>query len=157
MALKGKLQLDGSNEKYTLVECEYRLARWYGQDGRPYDGPFGGKIVATIVTPAKGHILYEWMLDDFMKKDGTIALVTSVNDTNKTSYRYVRFEDAFCTNLFEYFNGTNNVMMTTRIEITARKITFSDTAGAALGYDWSKHSPISSSTERPKLILDGIK
>ena len=153
MAIKGKLELDDSNEKYTVVECDYLLSRWFNPiDGKPFDGPFGGTINVTIATPAKGHGLYEWMLDEDMKKDGTIALVTNVNDTNKTAYRYIKFEDAYCTNLFEYFNGKNTNMMTTRIVITAQKIIFSDAYGSSLGYDRATHSPIHTSGKRPEIL-----
>ena len=52
MAIKGTLQFKDITEKYTVVECDYLLSRWFSTyDGKPYDGPFGGTINVTIATP----------------------------------------------------------------------------------------------------------
>lgn len=135
MALKGTLQIDGSSDKFSLVECEYRLSQGVDTNGTPDEGVCGGVIIVTIVTPSKGKIFYEWMLYDNRKKDGIITLVTNVNDKNKTSYRFVHFQEGYCVNLYEYFNSHNSVMMTTRIVISARKIFFTDGSGAGIGLD----------------------
>ena len=135
MALKGTLSIDGNTERYTLVECEYRLTQAVSVDGIPEDGVHAGTIVATIVTPTKGYVLYEWMLNDFMKKDGNLCFVTNVNNINKSGTRNIRFEDAFCIDLYEYFNNHNSVMMTTRLVIQARKIMFGDSSNTGIGLD----------------------
>lgn len=153
MAIKGTLQFKDITEKYTVVECDYLLSRWFSTyDGKPYDGPFGGTINVTIATPAKGHGLYEWMLKADMTIDGTITLVTNLNDTKKTACRYIKFEDAYCTNLFEYFNDKNNNMMTTRIVINAQRMIFSDGYGNSLGYNRVDHKPIHTMGKSPDII-----
>lgn len=154
MAIKGTLEFKNRTEKYSVVECDYLLSRWFSTyDGKPYDGPFGGTINVTIVTPAKGHGLYEWMLKEDMKIDGTITLVTNVNDTKKTACRSIKFEDAYCTNLFEYFNQKNTNMMTTRIVINAQKMIFSDSYDNSLGYNRADHQPIHTmGGKRPSLL-----
>jgi hypothetical protein len=153
MAIKGTLQLKGSDTKYSVVECDYLVSRWFNTyDGKPYDGPFGGTINVTIATPAKGHGLYEWMLNDDMKKDGTITLVTNLNDSKKTAYRYLIFENAYCTNLFEYFNQKNTNMMTTRIVITALRFYFSDGNGNSIGYSNELHRTLHQTGGRPSII-----
>ena len=92
------------------------------------------------------------MLKEDMTIDGTITLVTNVNDTKKTAYRYIKFEDAYCTNLFEYFNDKNNNMMTTRIVINAQRMIFSDGNGNSLGYDKKDHKPIYTTGKRPSIL-----
>lgn len=154
MAIKGTLKLKDQPEEYSVVECDYLLSRWFSTyDGKPYDGPFGGTINVTIVTPAKGHSLYEWMLHADMKKDGTITLITNVNNSKKTAYRFIKFEDAYCTNLFEYFNDKNTNMMTTRIVIHATRTFFGDGNNISLGYNWEDHRPIFTSTSQRPTIL----
>ena len=153
MAIKGTLKFKDSDTKYSVVECDYLLSRWFSTyDGKPYDGPFGGTINVTIVTPAKGHGLYEWMLNEDMKKDGTITLVTNLNDSKKTAYRFLKFESAYCTNLFEYFNEKNTNMMTTRIVITALRIIFADGNEHSIGYDRESHSRIITTGGRPSIV-----
>ena len=135
MALKGKLQIDGSSAKFTLVECEYRLSQGVDTDGKPCTGVCGGVIIATIVTPAEGIHFFDWILCDARKKDGIVSLVTNVNDRNKTSYRFIHFKEAHCVNLYEYFNSHNSTMMTTRVTISARSIFFTDGTGTGIGMD----------------------
>ena len=135
MALKGKLQIDGSSTKFTIVECEYRLSQGVDTDGKPETGVCGGVIIVTIVTPAQGVIFHDWFLCDSRKKDGIVSLVTNVNDKNKTSYRYIHFKEAYCVNLYEYFNNHNSTMMTTRVTISARSIFFTDGSGTGIGMD----------------------
>ena len=135
MALKGKLQIYGSTAEFTIVECEYRLSQGVDTDGKPNTGVCGGVIIATIVTPAQGVIFHDWFLCDSRKKDGIVSLVTNVNDKNKTSYRYINFKEAYCVNLYEYFNSHNSTMMTTRVTISARSIFFTDGSGTGIGMD----------------------
>ena len=134
MALKGKLQIDGSTAKFTLVECEYRLSQGVGTNGKPETGVCGGVIIATIVTPAKGIHFFEWLLCDGRKKDGIISLVTNVNKS-VPSYRFIHFKEAHCVNLYEYFNSHNSTMMTSRVTISARSIFFTDGTGTGIGMD----------------------
>lgn len=135
MALKGTFQIDDNNDIYTLVECEYRLSQSVSADGLPQAGVTGGLIIATIVTPTKGYALYEWMVNDFMKKDGKLSFITNVNGRTLPATRCIRFEEAFCTDLYEYFNGQDSSMMTTRLSIQARKILFADHTGQGIGID----------------------
>ena len=135
MAIKGTLTIDGTSQTFTLQECEYRLTQKVNVDGVPSAGVCGGLIIATIITPTKGFALYEWMVNDFMKKDGTISFVTNVNSKTLPATRSIRFEEAFCTDLFEYFNGNDKSMMTTRLSIQARKILLCDTSGQGIGID----------------------
>lgn len=160
MALKGKLQIDGSSAKFNIVECEYRLSQGVDTDGKPSTGVCGGVIIVTIVTPAEGIHFFDWMLCDGRQKDGIVTLVTNVN--SKTSYRYIHFKEASCVNLYEYFNGHNSTMMTTRVTISARSIFFTDGTGSGIGMDNSSKeligaaqgltTPLGEGKSRPYLL-----
>lgn len=157
MAIKGTLKIDGCSETFTLQECEYRLSQTVSVDGIPTSGVCGGLIIATIVTPTKGFVLYEWMLNDFMKKDGTISFVININDKSKKGTRTIRFEEAFCTNLFEYYNGLDKTMMTTRIAINARKIMFGDNTGQGIGLDNQTKKVIEGSVQAVDVLKQKAK
>jgi hypothetical protein len=154
MALKGKLQIDGSTAKFTIVECEYRLSQGVDTDYKPETGVCGGVIIATIVTPAQGVIFFEWLLNA-RRKDGIVSLVTNVNDKNKTSYRYIHFKEATCVNVYEYFNSHNSTMMTTRVTISARSIFFTDGSGTGIGMDNSSKELIDASQGLTDPLGDG--
>ena len=155
MALKGNLQIDGSTAKFTIVECEYRLSQGVDTDGKPETGVCGGVIIVTIVTPAQGVIFHDWFLCDSRKKDGIVSLVTNVNDKNKTSYRFIHFKEAYCVNLYEYFNSHNSTMMTTRVTISARSIFFTDGTGTGIGMDNNSKELIDASQGLTTPLGDG--
>jgi hypothetical protein len=155
MALKGKLQIDGSSAKFTLEECEYRLSQGVDTNGKPNTGVCGGVIIATIVTPAEGIHFFDWLICDGRKKDGIISLVTNVNDKNKTSYRFIHFKEAYCVNLYEYFNSHNSTMMTTRVTISARSIFFTDGTGTGIGMDNNSKALIDASQGLTTPLGDG--
>lgn len=143
MALKGTLKIE--NEVFTLIECEYHLSKKVSVDGLPEDGTHVGTIFVTIATPSNGVTLHEWVLNDYLKKDGILSFVTNVN-TKKPAVRTIVFQDAYCTDLFEYFNGQNSVMMATRIAISARKVLFGDGSGMGIGLDNDKKTVIEGAT-----------
>jgi hypothetical protein len=139
MALKGQLKIEGINDSYTVVECEYYFNQSVNRNnGLPESGMDAGQIIVTIVTPSKGKPLYEWMLDEFNYLNGVIKLVTNVN-SHRPANRYVWFLNGKCVNLYEYFNSHNSVMMTTRLTIQPAKMGFMDgdkLDGASVGYDF---------------------
>ena len=139
MALKGKMKIEGMTDMFTVVECEY----YFNQKVNPNNGLVesgleAGQIIVTIVTPAKGKPLYEWMLDEFHYLNGVILLVTNVN-SHRPANRHIWFENAKCIHLYEYFNSHNSVMMTTRLTIQPAKMGFIDGNkfdSASVGYDF---------------------
>lgn len=142
MALKGEMLLEGVNDRFTVVECEYYLHQNVNpNNGLPQSGIEAGQIIVTIASPTKGLPLYEWMIDEFHYLNGAIDLVTNVN-SHRPAHRMVWFENAKCVNLYEYFNSHNSVMMTTRLTIQPAKMGFvdgfdlSNNNGNLIGYDF---------------------
>lgn len=141
MALKAVMAIEGVDTQFSVVECEYSMNQKVNpNNGLPEYGLNASQIVVTIVTPAKGRPLYEWMMDEFHFLNGIIRLVTNVN-SHHPAYRHVWFENAKCVGLYEYFNNHNSVMMTTRLTIQPAKMGFCDGAhleSSNIGYDFRK-------------------
>lgn len=133
------MRIEGVNENYTVVECEYSFKQNVNSNnGLPQSGLEASQIIVTIVTPSKGGQLYEWMLDEFHYLNGVIRLITNVN-SHTPAKRFIWFENAKCVGLYEYFNGQNSVMMTTRLTIQPAKMGFAEGdkyEGTSLGYDF---------------------
>ena len=145
MAVKGRMAIEGVEKNYTVVECEYNIHQNVNpSNGLPESGIEASQITVTIITPAKGLPLYEWMLDEFHFLNGMIDLVTNVNSNHNPAHRAIWFENAKCVNLYEYFNSQNSVMMTTRLTIQPAKMGFVDglelknNGGNLIGYDFRK-------------------
>lgn len=141
MALKAAMAIEGVDELYSVVECEYSMNQKVNpNNGLPEYGLNASQIVVTIVTPPKGRPLYEWMMDEFHFLNGIIRLVTNVNSL-QPAYRHVWFENAKLVGLYEYFNKNDSVMMTTRLTIQPAKMGFVDGAHldtSNIGYDFRK-------------------
>lgn len=141
MALKATLNIIGIDQEYTVVEFEHRLSQTVNTNGIPEDGPHGGMLVVTINTPEKNYDLYNWMLTSKKTVDGCVCL--QINARNRqTSFKTIHFEDAYCTNFYEFFNNQNKNMMTIRLVINAEKVYFIDGDGNGHGLDTRKQSEI---------------
>lgn len=141
MALKAAMAIEGVDGLFSVVECEYSMNQKVNlSNGLPAYGLTASQIVVTIVTPAKGRPLYEWMMDEFHFLNGVIRLVTNVN-SHQPAYRHVWFENAKLVDIYEYFNNHNSVMMTTRLTIQPAKMGFVDGSHldtSNIGYDFRK-------------------
>jgi len=135
MALKGTLKIIGAPSDYNIVECEYKLTQQVGFDGTPSAGVVGGKVIVTIVSPEKSRFLHEWMLHDHMQHDAWIYLDVSYNRFSDNATRRIFVEDAYCIELFEYFNNQNSNMTTMRLTIYATRIQFLDLMSTGVGLD----------------------
>ena len=149
------MKIEGVNEKYTVVECEYNMSQHVNpNNGLPESGLSASQLIVTIVSPAKGRPLYEWMMDEFHYLNGLIRLVTNVN-SHHPAQRHVWFENAKCVGLYEYFNSHNSAMMTTRLTIQPAKMGFVDgnkLEETNIGYDFRKRRRC---LERPEKDIEG--
>lgn len=123
MALTAKLEIEGNNNTYNVLECDYEFTQAIDQTGRPSDRPRGGLINIMIVAPDDTDMVFhEWMRDKFTSKEGKITLV--VNRNNVDIPRTISFKDAYCVKLFEYFNNNNHIQMYSKLTIAAGTIKF---------------------------------
>jgi len=121
MALYAKLTIEG--RQYNVMECEYEFTQAVDITGRPSDRPRGGMLHVTIQSPDdKDLMLHEWMRDKDTTRDGT--LVMYVNRDSVNAPKTIKFQDAYCVRLYEYFNDNNNLPMYTKLGIMAGTLTF---------------------------------
>lgn len=121
MALEAKLDIDG--KKYDLIECEYEFSQPIKENRMPAGRTGGGIIHFTILSPDDSNTMFHaWMMDKTLHKNGTI--VFSVVKDAKTSKKSLKFENAYCIRLHEYFSKHNSSEMLMRITISASKVKF---------------------------------
>jgi hypothetical protein len=121
MALTAGLHID--NHTYSVMECEYEFTQAVDVTGRPSDRPRGGVINVVLVAPDDSDLsLHEWMRDKDSTKDGTIVL--EVNRDAVKALKTIKFEEAYCIRLYEYFNDNNALPMYLKLSIMASSITF---------------------------------
>ncbi|CCH03391.1 hypothetical protein FAES_5392 [Fibrella aestuarina BUZ 2] len=86
--------------------------------GRPASATYGGKLTISFNTTAD-PLVTNWMFNPAKQWSGTITYVDMVGVTLKT----VSFQNAFCLDLQEDFDGTNNSAdMVTTIVISPEKL-----------------------------------
>ena len=128
MALQGNLIVDGASDGYGIVECAYEFNQLTDESGKPTSRPRGGIITFVTPTPKDGDTLfYQWMFNKTQTHSGKfIFVVYAKNNTrcNKT----IKFENAYCVGLKEYFNNSDSRLMYTTVTISAEKIIVSGEA-----------------------------
>lgn len=121
MALIAELQID--NRRYSVLECEYEFTQEVDVTGRPSDRPRGGVINLVIMSPDDTDVsMHEWMRDKETTKDGLLTLY--VNKDSVNAPKTIKFEDAYCIRLYEYFNDNNTLPMYMKLSIMASRIVF---------------------------------
>lgn len=123
MAFIANLNIEGRS--YQVMECDYEFSQEVDVTGRVSDRPRGGLINVVIVSPDDSDLsLHEWMRDKETLKSGSLVLF--VNRDATFASKTVRFDDAYCVRLYEYFNNQNSMPMYTKISIMAQSIIFGD-------------------------------
>lgn len=121
MALLAELRID--NRRYSVLECEYEFTQETDVTGRPSDRPRGGVINIVLMAPDDSDVsMHEWMREKDMTKDGVLTLF--VNRDSVKAPKTIKFENAYCIRLYEYFNDNNTLPMYLKLSIMAGKITF---------------------------------
>lgn len=116
------------SNKYDLVECEYEFFQSIDESGKPSSRTQSGLI--KFVMPAQGDddpFFYNWMFSRAEKHSGTIEMLLST-DEGKQKYLHLYFEDAYMVNMYQYFNNNNSLLVRTKVTLSAKKITFGNSA-----------------------------
>ena len=132
MALQGQLTIAGiAGRTYGIIECAYEFNQAVDDTGKPTSRPRGGTI--TFVMPASSDdniFFYEWMFHKTQQYDGVFVFtVYSVN--NRRSYKTVKFKNAYCISLKDYFNNNDSQLMYTTVTLSAEIITVGGLVGQA--------------------------
>lgn len=119
------------------MECAYDFSQTVDDTGKPVSRPQGGTI--TFVMPASSDddlFFYKWMFNKTAVKSGQFHF-TVYTHANKLSYKTVRFINAYCIGLKDYFNDNDSRLMYTTVTISAEKIEVGTGGAALFSNEWT--------------------
>jgi len=116
MSFKAILTID--SKEYPVLGCSYNLNRMVDHTGRPSSEVMGGEINLMVEAGDESE-WFEWMVDQWKTKDGTIAFYDRDEETTK---RTLTFTTAYITALSESFNP--GAPFSVSLSLTAQKIDF---------------------------------
>jgi len=135
MALQGNLTI--GEKTYGVVECAYEFHQSIDETGKPVSRPQGGTI--TFVMPSTSDedlFFYKWMFNKTEVKDGVFKF-TVFSNQNKQSTKTVKFTQAYCIELKDYFNDNDSKLMYTTVTLSARVISIGDRDYAKFNNEWT--------------------
>ena len=118
MALQGQVRIQGGGE-YGIVECEYEFSQAVDDTGKPTTRTMGGTI--RFVMPATcddDQFFYKWMFNKTAVYSGTFRFCVFSND-NRRRYKTIKYKNAYCIRLKDYFNDHDSKLMYTDVTISA--------------------------------------
>ena len=105
-------------KEYKVLNVTYDLAQETDPSGRPSAVTRGGRIMVEVESTG-GTELFEWMTNNFERKDGSIRFIK--RDSNAT-LKELKFTEAYMVKYKENFNHTGDNPLTETFMISARKI-----------------------------------
>ena len=135
MALQGKLEIGGRT--YGIVQCQYDFNQSCDETNKPTSRPRGGTI--TFVIPSTSDddtFFYKWMFSKTEVNSGQFTFTVWSNQ-NRRSYKTVKFENAYCIGLKDFFNNSDSRLMYTTVTIVAEIITIGANDIAEYNNEWT--------------------
>lgn len=116
MSFKTKLKVAG--KEVNVLHCSYALKQETDATGRPAAITRGGKITLTV--EATGDTtFFEWMCNNFERKDGSIVYIKRDNDA---TLKELRFTEAYMVDYRETFDSTGESPISETFTISAKTI-----------------------------------
>lgn len=116
MSFKAKLKVGG--KEVNVLSCHYAMKQETDATGRPAAITRGGKITLTVES-TNDTTFFEWMCNNFERKDGSIVFIK--RDTDAT-LKELKFTEAYMVNYEEYYDGVNERPVTETFTLSARQI-----------------------------------
>jgi len=116
MSFKAKLNVGG--KEMNVLSCSYDLTQEVDATGRPSSVTRGGRIKLTVESTGETD-LFEWMCNNFERKDGTITFYK--RDTDSKS-KELAFTEGYLVKYEEKFNAVDNMPMAEAFVISAREL-----------------------------------
>lgn len=117
MSFKSKLVVGGKT--LNILNAEYKLFQETDATGRPSSITRGGEVTISVESTGDSFF-YEWMTDNFDRKDGTIEY--SKRDTD-AKLKEVKFTEAYMVAYKEEFDSTGSNPLVETFTISARELT----------------------------------
>ncbi len=116
MAFKAKLKVGG--KELNILDLSYSLRQETDATGRPSSITRGGKL--TMTTESTGDTtLFEWMCNNFERKDGTIQFIKRDSDA---TLKELNFKEGYLIEYAESFDSTGENPVAEKFTISAREI-----------------------------------
>jgi len=116
MSFKAKFTVDGTD--YNVLHCNFNLRQETDATGRPSSITRGGNI-NVVVESTDSTALFEWMCDNYMRKDGTITFNKRDEDSKM---KELNFTEAYMIGYEESFDHAGTGAMITSFNLSAREI-----------------------------------
>jgi len=116
MSFKAKLKVAGKD--VNVLQCHYQLKQETDATGRPSSITRGGKITMTVESTGD-TTFFEWMCNNFERKDGIITFIKRDTDAK---LKELNFKEAYLVEYRENFDSTGESPVTETFTISAREI-----------------------------------
>ena len=116
MSFKAKLTVAGKD--YNVLECNYDLKQEVDASGRPSSVTRGGQINLTVESTGE-TTLFEWMCNNFERKDGSVTFFKRDTDAK---LKELSFTEGYLVYYKEKFDAVDNKPMSETFTISAHEI-----------------------------------
>jgi hypothetical protein len=116
MSFKAKLTVGGRT--MNVLSCNYDLTQEVDATGRPSSVTRGGRIMLTVES-TENTDMFEWMCNNFERKDGTVTFLKRDTDAKQ---KELSFTEGYLVKYEEKFNAFDNLAMAESFTISAREI-----------------------------------
>lgn len=116
MSFKSRLKVAG--KEVNVLACSYALKQETDATGRPSSITRGGKITLTVESTGDTGF-FEWMTNNFERKDGAIVFVK--RDTDAT-LKELKFKEAYLVDYKENFDSSDDSPITETFTLSAQSI-----------------------------------
>jgi len=116
MSFKAKLKVAG--KEHTVLHCSYDLNQEVDPTGRPSSVTRGGRIYLTVESNGETGF-FEWMTNNFERKDGSIVFIK--RDTDAT-LKEVNFKEGYLIKYKENFDASGQNPLTETFTISAKEL-----------------------------------
>ncbi|MBK8520989.1 MAG: type VI secretion system tube protein TssD [Ferruginibacter sp.] len=117
MSFKAKFKAAG--KELNVLDAHYSLHQEVDPTGRPSSITRGGQITLTVESNQETD-LYEWMCNNFERKDGSVVFLKRDSDA---TLKELKFKEGYLIGFEESFHSSNTNPMTITFTISCKEMT----------------------------------
>lgn len=117
MSFKAKFKAAG--KELNVLDAHYSLHQEVDPTGRPSSITRGGQITLTVESNQETD-LFEWMCNNFERKDGSIVFLKR---DSEATLKELKFKEGYLIGFEETFHSSNTSPMNITFTISAKEIT----------------------------------